>query len=176
MNMKLNIVLFLLIFFTYSCSTNKKASDFKIDPKADFNKGNIKNQGLDIAINSESDAHNAGELATVHFDLNASTIGVHLISDLNKNIDYLKSHLNFRIRIEGHCDERGSRQFNLSLGEKRARFVQDYLIAKGINGNRVEIISIGKERPVSYGHSEESWSLNRRANFVIIEILNNNKA
>ena len=69
--------------------------------------------------------------------------------------------------IEGHCDERGGVQYNLALGEKRAMAVKQYLVSMGVNSSRVSTISFGKERPVSFGHEEASWSKNRRANFVV---------
>jgi len=71
------------------------------------------------------------------------------------------------IIIEGHCDERGTTAYNLALGEKRAKAARDYLVALGVSGSRVTIISYGKERPFDPGHNEAAWAKNRRAHFVI---------
>ncbi len=72
------------------------------------------------------------------------------------------------MKIEGHCDERGTVEYNLSLGEKRAKAVMDYLTGLGINANRLSVISYGKERPNDTGNNEAAWSKNRRAEFRIV--------
>ena len=80
---------------------------------------------------------------------------------------WLKKYPQYKVVVEGHADERGTREYNLALGERRANSVKDYLIALGIDPSRVETISYGKERPVALGHDEESWAKNRRAVSVI---------
>jgi peptidoglycan-associated lipoprotein len=72
-----------------------------------------------------------------------------------------------RITIEGHCDERGTREYNLALGERRANAAKDYLISLGVNPGRVKTISYGKERPVAMGSNEAAWAQNRRAVTVV---------
>jgi len=72
------------------------------------------------------------------------------------------------IKIEGHCDERGTVEYNLSLGEKRAKATMDYLVGLGIDPGRISIISYGKERPADQGHTEAAWSKNRRCEFRVI--------
>ncbi len=79
----------------------------------------------------------------------------------------LKDNPNVKVLIEGHCDERGTVEYNLALGEKRARAAMDYLVSLGVDRNRLEIISYGKERPVALGHDEDAWAKNRRAKFTI---------
>ncbi len=80
---------------------------------------------------------------------------------------WLKSFPSVTMSIEGHADERGTREYNLALGERRANSVQDYLIALGVNPNRISTISFGKERPVVLGSNEDSWAQNRRAAFDV---------
>ncbi|OSQ47945.1 peptidoglycan-associated lipoprotein Pal [Thalassospira alkalitolerans] len=80
---------------------------------------------------------------------------------------WLKKYPQYKVVVEGHADERGTREYNLALGERRANSVKDYLVALGIDPSRVETISYGKERPVALGHDEESWSKNRRSVSVI---------
>ncbi len=125
------------------------------------------NNGMNLDLNGDSDSNKAGGLKTVYFDFNSSAIGGSTQEGLNNNAEFMKANALVKIQIEGHCDERGSIQFNLALGEKRAKGVREYLVSQGIAGNRMTMISLGKEKQVSFGHDEESWSKNRRANFVI---------
>lgn len=84
-------------------------------------------------------------------------------SVLNRQAERLASNPRVRITIEGHCDERGTREYNLALGESRASAVRDYLVARGINSSRIRTISYGKERPAVIGSNENAWRYNRRA-------------
>ncbi|MDC3012723.1 peptidoglycan-associated lipoprotein Pal [SAR86 cluster bacterium] len=96
----------------------------------------------------------------VYFDFDKSNL-----SDETKNIlsQYVsESKKASLIRLEGHCDERGTREYNLALGEKRAIEVKNYLIIQGVSSSKIKIISYGEEKPVSYGSSEEDWKQNRR--------------
>ena len=87
---------------------------------------------------------------------------------LTENARVLLGHPDFIIQIEGHCDERGSNEYNLALGEKRAMSAKLYLIKLGVKGNRLSTISYGEEMPVDPGHTEEAWTKNRRCHFVIL--------
>ena len=84
---------------------------------------------------------------------------------LKRNAEIIKQMPNSVIQIEGHCDERGTQQYNLALGERRALAVRDYLIRLGISGDRLVTISYGEEDPADPGHSESAWAKNRRAEF-----------
>jgi len=86
---------------------------------------------------------------------------------LAKDADFMKAHATLRITIEGHCDERGTREYNLALGEKRANAAKDYLVALGVDAGRVSVVSYGKDRPFAMGHDEDSWAKNRRAHMVV---------
>lgn len=89
---------------------------------------------------------------------------------LSRNAEYLlKKQPNSRVLLEGHCDERGSDEYNLALGEKRARAARDYLITLGVNANRLSVISYGEEKPLVQGHNEEAWAKNRRVEFLIVK-------
>lgn len=122
---------------------------------------------MPLELNGSSDDGTAGGLETVFFDFDSSTLSSSARDTLERNAQWLKLSDRVDIQLEGHADERGGIQYNLALGERRARSVRDYLIALGIDGNRITVISYGKEKPVAYGHSESDWSRNRRANFVI---------
>jgi len=86
---------------------------------------------------------------------------------LSKSADFLKSYPTIKVTIEGHCDERGTAEYNLALGERRAVAARAYLIAQGISADRLRIVSYGKEFPFDPGHDESAFAKNRRAHFVI---------
>ncbi len=152
-----------------SCAGNKKKAVETLDSTDVAKVDNGANTGMALDLNGDSDSNRAGALKTVYFDYNSAAIAGDTKDALNANADFLKKNTTIKVQAEGHCDERGSVQFNLALGEKRAKSVKDYLVAQGIASNRVSIISLGKEKPNSFGHDEESWSKNRRANFVVTE-------
>ncbi|UCZ55637.1 peptidoglycan-associated lipoprotein Pal [Desulfurispirillum indicum] len=106
------------------------------------------------------------ELYTVHFDFDRSSIRPDARKVLDNNIAYLKNNPNARIVIEGHCDERGSSDYNLALGDRRAQSVKDYLVTGGIDASRLTTISYGKERPVDPRSNEWAWQKNRRGEFI----------
>ena len=86
---------------------------------------------------------------------------------LESNSSELKRATDVTIIIEGHCDERGTKSYNLALGEKRAKAARDYLVSLGVSSSRLTVVSYGKERPFDPGHNEAAWAKNRRAHFVI---------
>jgi peptidoglycan-associated lipoprotein len=108
-------------------------------------------------------------LQRIHFDFDKYFIRDDMKPILEKNAQWLKKFPSVKILIEGHCDERGTEEYNMALGEKRAKSTMNYLISLGISPERIKIISYGKSRPLDPGHNEEAWALNRRAEFVIIE-------
>jgi len=153
-----------------ACGGNSKKKDSGSDDSAVQSVDNNQDVGSgsqDIAVNSDSDSGKAGPLQSVYFPFNSSSITSNVRNTLNNNATFLKNNTNIKIELEGHCDERGSVQYNLALGEKRAKSVRDYLVAMGVSSSRISTISFGKERPVSFGHDDMAWSRNRRANFVV---------
>jgi len=99
----------------------------------------------------------------VFFDTDASTVREDGRQTLNKQAEWLKKYTNYQITVEGHCDERGTREYNLPLGERRANAARQYLVAQGIPAARIKTISYGKERPDPVGSDEAAWARNRRA-------------
>jgi peptidoglycan-associated lipoprotein len=87
---------------------------------------------------------------------------------LKENAAWLKKNPNTRVQIEGHCDERGTVEYNLALGERRANYTKKYLVSLGIAPDRISTISYGKEKPLDPGHNEEAWAKNRRAHIVVL--------
>jgi len=98
----------------------------------------------------------------VYFALNSSAISKEGANTLKRQADWLKNHKSFNVTVEGHCDERGTREYNIALGERRADAVKSYLVKYGVDSNRIDTISYGKERPAVIGNSEEAWKQNRR--------------
>jgi len=103
----------------------------------------------------------------VFFDYDKSVIKPEGRTTLQRQADWLKKYGNFTVTIEGHCDERGTREYNLALGERRATAVRNALVALGIPANRVKTISYGKERPAVLGSNEAAWAQNRRGVTVL---------
>lgn len=108
------------------------------------------------------------QFQTVYFDFDKYNLRSDGKSALDVNAGLLKQFPDVIVRIEGHCDERGTVEYNLSLGEKRARACMEYLNGLGIAANRVSVISYGEERPAVSGSDESAWSQNRRCEFKII--------
>lgn len=119
------------------------------------------------ATDGEPDQVPIPVLSDVFFDFDKS----HLTSDakrvLEENARQLKDARATMIRIEGHCDERGTNSYNLALGERRAKAAMDYLRSLGVAANRFKTVSMGEERPFDSGHTEAAWAKNRRAHFAI---------
>lgn len=107
-------------------------------------------------------------LTKISFDFDSYILSQPARATLKKNAELLLKNPPFKVQIEGHCDERGSDEYNLALGEKRARHAMDYLVLLGVPASRLSIVSYGKEKPVDPGHDEAAWAKNRRAEFVII--------
>ncbi|MCE3255018.1 MAG: pal [Rickettsiaceae bacterium] len=105
----------------------------------------------------------------VFFDLDSSALTDSAKKVLDNQVAWLKSDSSIKITLEGHCDERGTREYNIALGEKRANAVKNYLTSNGVESSRIKTISYGKERPAFVGEGEEIWSKNRRAVTVMEE-------
>jgi peptidoglycan-associated lipoprotein len=103
----------------------------------------------------------------VFFDLNKFNLKPEAVATLDKQVAWLRRYPNVTTTVEGHADERGTREYNLALGERRANAVKEYLVAKGVPAARVKTISYGKERPVALGSNEAAWSQNRRGVTVV---------
>jgi peptidoglycan-associated lipoprotein len=106
------------------------------------------------------------EFGKIYFDYDKYNLSGKSISTLSENAEMLMGNPNMEIVIQGHCDERGTDEYNLALGEKRAQAARDFLVNFGIAKSRISVISYGEERPVDPGHDEEAWAKNRRAEFV----------
>ncbi len=107
------------------------------------------------------------ELKDIHFDFDKYDIRPGDAKTLDANAGWLKSNPDQLVLIEGHCDERGTNEYNLALGERRAKAAMNYLVSQGVQAGRITIISYGEERPLCTEHNEACWSQNRRAHFLV---------
>ncbi len=146
------------LFLLTACETNPSASSGK------NGQGGV--AGGPVRPGSQEDlAQNVGD--RVFFDTNGSTLSADAQHTLDRQGAWLKQYPNLNVTVEGHADERGTREFNLALGERRAAAAKKYLVGLGIAANRISTISYGKERPAVIGSDESAWSQNRRAVSVI---------
>jgi peptidoglycan-associated lipoprotein len=114
-----------------------------------------------------AEANKRGYLKDAFFDYNKSDLRDDARSALSANAEWLKAHTNWQFLIEGHCDDRGTTEYNLALGDKRANAARDYLVSLGIDSARIRTVSYGKERPFCTEETEDCWQQNRRAHFLL---------
>ena len=105
----------------------------------------------------------------VYFDFDKSDLKPDAQAILKKKAAWLRANTGFFVRIEGHCDERGTNEYNLALGERRAYSAKEFLVALGVSANRIRTISYGEETPADSGHNEGAWSKNRRDEFRLLK-------
>jgi len=108
-------------------------------------------------------------LAMIYFDYDKSFIREDAKPVLENDAAWMKKFPTVKVLVEGHCDERGTEEYNLALGEKRAKSAMDYMASLGVSADRMKILSYGKSQPLVTGHDEATWQKNRRAQFTIIE-------
>jgi len=108
-------------------------------------------------------------LMDINFDFDKYAIRPGDAEKLKRNYDWMKANPNKKVRVEGHCDERGTVEYNLVLGQKRADSAKNYLVNLGVNASLLETVSYGKERPLDPGHNETAWAKNRRAHFLQLQ-------
>jgi len=166
------IVLFAATFLLAACETASKVS-------GDSASTSSVSSGSSSASSSSSSSSGSGvtemteaeKLAevgnTVYFDFDSAELTAEAKMTLNRQYAFLNVNPTLVIVVEGHADERGTREYNLALGDRRATAVRDYLIANGLNSARVRTVSYGKERPAVEGSSEEAWAKNRRSATVL---------
>ena len=109
----------------------------------------------------------SGMLKPAFFDYDKADIRGDARDALSGNATWLKKYPTVQFTVEGHADERGTAQYNLALGDRRANAAKDYLVSLGVDASRIKTVSYGKERPFATGHDEDSWQKNRRAHFVV---------
>jgi peptidoglycan-associated lipoprotein len=106
-------------------------------------------------------------LKDVNFDFDSAELSSAAISSLQQSAAYLLQHPGIRVKIEGHCDERGTEEYNMALGARRAKSVYNFLIKQGVPASRMDTISYGESLPLDPGHNDAAWARNRRAHFSV---------
>ena len=158
--MKKNFLSLLLVglLFVSGCETIGGASSSSDSPSYEY--GDSKQASLQAYLQNE-----IGD--RIYFDTDKYNITSAAAFVLESQANWLKSTPGFQLIIEGHCDERGTREYNLALGERRGNSVKDFLVSLGVEAGRITVISYGKERPAAEGSTSEAWAENRRAVTVV---------
>jgi peptidoglycan-associated lipoprotein len=170
MKVSVSVLILLCTIALNACSRPPKVGKKIIDPvpeqqQADINNGHI-DQGLQSGEPDSADVDDKfAYLVPVFFDYDKAEIRSDQIEVLQSNAQYLRNLSAQRVQIQGHCDERGTEEYNLALGDRRARAVKDYLSSLGISNERLTTISFGEALPFETEHDETAWSKNRRAHF-----------
>jgi peptidoglycan-associated lipoprotein len=120
-------------------------------------------QSADVQGNPLHDPNNVLSKRSVYFDFDSNVVKDEFRPLVQAHARYMVEHRDSRVRIEGNCDERGSREYNLALGQRRAESVKKMMTVLGVQDGRIETVSYGEEKPMSQGHDEQAWSQNRRA-------------
>tara|TARA_B100000927_G_C16216633_1_gene369739 strand:+ start:31 stop:546 length:516 start_codon:yes stop_codon:yes gene_type:complete len=166
------LISILLVLFVAACATKPKdAADASGSGSSTGAESSVEGSitetpGSGIVAGSQEDLIvNVGD--RVFFGYDSSDLDSDALELLQDQVAWLKQNSNVSVTIEGHCDERGTREYNLALGEKRAQAVKNYLIGLGINPDRVSTISYGKERPAVVGSNDGAWAQNRRSVTIV---------
>ena len=109
----------------------------------------------------------SSDLKDIHFKFDQYDLDDNSRAVLQKNAEYLKNNPNLHVEVQGHCDERGTNNYNIALGERRAHSTKKYLVAQGVNSRNVHVISYGEEKPFCFSSGEVCWQENRRAHFMV---------
>ena len=125
-------------------------------------------EGMKISYekNAINDPQNVLSIKTIYFAFDSSDISAEDIEVIKHHGKYLALHPDVTLRLEGHTDERGTREYNIALADRRAQAVKKLILFQGVSPSQVTIISYGEEKPAAFGHDEEAWRLNRRAELV----------
>ncbi|MGI6657011.1 MAG: peptidoglycan-associated lipoprotein Pal [Desulfobulbus sp.] len=133
----------------------------------------VATESLDTPSTTEAgnilEGRTSGPMLPVYFDFDANSIRSDQVPRIEGNASYLRENPNMYVRIEGNCDPRGTQEYNLALGERRAQTAKSYLINLGVNPDRLSTVSFGEEKLLFFGQDEASWAQNRRADFVIVK-------
>lgn len=168
-----------ILFFTMSAllvvglattGCSKKPKTAQVPPPAQNQ--NAETTVEDLANTGDSgimEGRTSGPMVPVYFAFDSSSVDGEQVARIETNADFLKKNTEINIRIEGNCDPRGTKEYNLALGERRAQSAKNYLRSLGVAPERMATVSFGEEKLLLFGHDEMSWAQNRRDDFVIKE-------
>jgi peptidoglycan-associated lipoprotein len=154
-----------LVFAAISCSKKDVKSD---EPGFNPSEGAAGAATPGNNVNAGDAGTPASDLPLIYFAFDSYKLDGEAREGLKTVVKYMKDNASTTIQIEGHCDERGTTEYNLALGERRANAARNYLTKAGVDASRVSVISYGSERPAVQGHDESAWAKNRRDAFVIV--------
>jgi len=131
--------------------------------------GSGSGSGMDSGIQESrlQSFQSSSDLKDIHFKFDQYDLDNNSRAILERNADYLKHNLSLQIEVQGHCDERGTNNYNIALGERRAYSTKKYLVSQGVDSRRVHVISLGEEKPFCFDSNETCWYENRRAHFMV---------
>jgi len=154
------VALALSVAWVAGCSTSGSSTD--TGSTAENTDGNAA-QGVNVDSGVSVSYEEVANLQTVfYFDFDKAVVKAQGFADLEKHAQYLANNPSAQVLLEGHADERGTREYNMALGERRAKAVSRFLQVNGVSATQVETVSFGEEKPALLGHSESSWGMNRR--------------
>ncbi len=182
------IVPVLVLFVSFGCAQKatvkpeaeqpqkeQKAEETKVQKPAEAAPEAQKESKIEKAEtikSEEAEAAQPGEeglFKDIHFDFDKYNIQDTYRSDLKSVATWMRKNTAAKLSVEGHCDDRGTNEYNLALGDRRAKAVKDYLVSLGVPSSRIATISYGEEKPLCTEHTEECWAKNRRAHFVVLK-------
>jgi len=164
---KINILIFTLVFM-FSCST-VPVEEVDSQQATTVDLTSDSNTSSEAASDPMSDVDIGEPYVKIYFDYDQDTLREDALSDLLKVSRLMKDNPKYTLLVEGHADERGTREYNLALSERRAKAVEDFLSASGVSSFNVEVVGYGEEKPVDNGSNESAWSQNRRAELFFIK-------
>jgi peptidoglycan-associated lipoprotein len=126
-------------------------------------------ESLETADSGIMEGRTSGPMVPVYFEFDSSSITGEQVQRIQTDADFIKKNRDLKIRIEGNCDPRGTQEYNLALGERRAQAAKTYLIKLGVGADQLTTVSFGEEKLLLFGHDEISWAQNRRDDFVIVK-------
>lgn len=161
-------VLALVLVLANACKSKDKQADAEQTPDTAGAQQdtNIQNQPMDFSAQG-SDSGQISGLYTINFDYDKSTLNEDARGKAQKNAEWLKANPGKGLEIEGHCDRNGSIEYNLALGERRARAVKQYMLNLGVEAKRLSVVTYGKEKLLDMSETESADAKNRRANFIV---------
>jgi peptidoglycan-associated lipoprotein len=163
------ITILATVLILSACQTKSEQDDFKIDEGSvegspeTYQTIDSEKQAAELNAQTQAEVKEIEVQDRIFFAYDAYDVSDDSKKILDTQVAWLKSDPTIKITVEGHCDERGTREYNIALGERRANAVKTYLTANGIDGSRIKTVSYGKERPAFFGNSEEIYAKNRRA-------------
>ena len=164
---KINTLIFTLVFM-FSCST-VPVEEVDSQQATTVDLTSDSGTSSDAASDPMSDVDIGEPYVKIYFDYDQDTLREEALSDLLKVSRLMKDNPKYTLLVEGHADERGTREYNLALSERRAKAVEDFLSASGVSSFNVEVVGYGEEKPVDNGSNESAWSQNRRAELFFIK-------